>query len=394
MNVDSERVDDARDLTIEATGQSIRARCYHLPVGDKAGFDIYVNPEEADDAITEAIVRHTYTFPESFWLMDALLQPGQRVLDLGAHIGTFSLFAAALGYTVASVEASPRNAALLIASARRNAFDDMQVVPAAVSDHAGTLEFVYCGPYSFVASESKESHSDLPTVSVPAVTADGLLADTGWDGVDLVKMDVEGSEVAAIRGMPELLAGDDAPLLLYESNGSMLHRFGESPGSLMEALEAYGYHSYLVELGRLIPTQSTDLQPDVCVDYLATKRPLDRLGDWRVTAPMSDEERVRRILLSSIHSNRNVRDYIARALTDAEPSILSDHRVLDALKNLALDQDGDARIVELRQALCEKEEEIARLRAMVEGYERGRFIRTMKRLHHVWHRAKGWIEQL
>ena len=52
-------------------------------------------------------------------LLARLLRPGDRLLDLGAQIGLVSLAAAALGCEVAAVEACPKNAALLRASARR-----------------------------------------------------------------------------------------------------------------------------------------------------------------------------------------------------------------------------------------------------------------------------------
>jgi len=159
----------------------------------------------------------------------------------------------------------------------------------------------------------------------------------------------------------------------------------------MAALEKSGYRSYLVESGRFIPAQSTDLQPEVCVDYLATERPLDTLVDWRVVAPMSDEERITRILFSSVHPNRHAREYIAGALTNADASILSDPRVVDALENLKLDQDEIVRVRELHQALLEKEAEIVHLRELVEAYARGRFIRMMQTLQRLWCEVKYWV---
>jgi FkbM family methyltransferase len=383
MNSKLARVVETKALAIEGTDQIVRALCYHLVVNDEVGFDIYVDAEEKDE-ITEAITSQIYTFPRSFWLLAALLKPGQSVLDLGAHIGTFSLFAAALGYKVVSVEASSRNAALLKAGTCKNGFDNVQVITAAIFDQVGTLEFVQAGPYGLIASPLL----DAPTVSVSAITTDRLLADIGWESVDFIKMDVEGAEVAAIRGMPRLLSRDDAPMILYESNGHTLHYSGETPGSLMAALEESGYQSYLVESGRFIPARSTDLQPEVCVDYLATKRPLDTLVDWRVAAPMSDEERITRILFSSVHPNKYARDYIARALTSADASILSDPRVVDALENSNLDQDGIVRVRERYQALLEKEAGIAHLRELVEGYTRSWLNRMMQTLNHLWRKVK------
>ncbi len=63
------------------------------------------------------------------------------MLDLGTHVGTFTLAAAALGYEVIGVEASPQNAALLRAGLEHNAFRHVQLINAAVGDRPGTLEF-------------------------------------------------------------------------------------------------------------------------------------------------------------------------------------------------------------------------------------------------------------
>ncbi len=172
---------------------------------------------------------------------------------------------------------------------------------------------------------------------MPAITIDGLLADIGWDHVDFVKMDVEGAEVATVGGMSEMLAKEDAPILLYESNGHALHYFEETPGSLMAALEQFGYQNYLVEVDRLIPTQASDLQPEVCVDYLVTKCGFDKVAGWQIVAPMSEEERVNKILQSLFHSNKHARDYIARALGNADDS------VIEGLQLALLEKDKEVR---------------------------------------------------
>ncbi len=59
---------------------------------------------------------------------------------------------------------------------------------------------------------------------------DGLLGRLGWDRVDAVKLDVEGAELAAIRGMAGLLSGPNAPIVLYESNTHTLQFFGDTRG--------------------------------------------------------------------------------------------------------------------------------------------------------------------
>ena len=68
------------------------------------------------------------------------------------------------------------------------------------------------------------------------MTVDSVLEDLEWDYVDLIKMDIEGSEVAAVRGMKNLLSKPSAPPILYESNGHTLWFFNKTPQDLVMEL--------------------------------------------------------------------------------------------------------------------------------------------------------------
>src|SRR4051794_32020863 len=100
------------ELAVPGSDGPVQIECHSLSYKNRATFDIFVDRFDQDD-ISTAIRDHRYGFPPAFDLLPALARPGQHLLDLGAHIGTFSLLAAKLGYQVAAVEASPRNATLL-----------------------------------------------------------------------------------------------------------------------------------------------------------------------------------------------------------------------------------------------------------------------------------------
>src|SRR6516165_4106600 len=104
-------------ISIVETGETVRAVRRSLAIESKI-YEIFV-PSDSDDDISDDIAGHRYSFPEHYALLLKLAPPGGRVLDLGAHLGTFSLFAAAHGYQVLAVEASPRNAALLKATIKK-----------------------------------------------------------------------------------------------------------------------------------------------------------------------------------------------------------------------------------------------------------------------------------
>ena len=312
--------------------------CHVLTINGEKSFKIAVDPGD-EDAISQSIRDGTWTCPPLFELGFALTRPGDAVLDLGAHIGTFALSAAALGRRIVAVDASPRNARLLEESAAQNGFEQLRIVSAAVSDRAGTIEFIEAGPYGMIANPRIE----LPRIQVPAIAVDELLADMGWDRVDLIKMDVEGSEVGALRGMSRLLGGAKAPPILYESNGHTLALFGQTPSQLLATVAEFGYESYLVEPRRLIPVDPGHLQIDCNVDYLAVKPPLQVPPGWHVLPPRSFEETIAQVIAACGHPHEHHRTYTARTLAQADNKILQHEDVRQALYALQDDAHPDVR---------------------------------------------------
>jgi FkbM family methyltransferase len=229
------------------------------------------------DTIIRGIFDGQTWFMDDFYVLLDRMRPGDAVLDLGGHVGTFALAAAALGCRVTCVEAAPANVALLNASVARNGFTNMRVVWGAISDREGTLKFLPHGPWGTVANPSvlrspdMIQASELAPITVPALTVDGLLHRLGWERVDFVKLDVEGSEVAALHSMTELLNRPDAPTLLYESNTHALRFFGKTASQLADLLSDFGYTSYFVKSGSLVPVRPDDLESEHTVNCLAVK---------------------------------------------------------------------------------------------------------------------------
>jgi FkbM family methyltransferase len=307
-----------------------------MAVTDTTVVEIFVDAY-SQDVISQSIIEQRPILPSGYRLLSELAPPGGTVLDLGAHIGTFTLYAAAQGYQVAAVDANPTNLALLRASLERNQFHTVYPIQAAISDRAGLLEFVPAGPYGVVANPAVVA----PTIQVRADTAPALLNEIGWTQVDFIKLDIEGSEVHAVRGMAELLARPDAPAILFESNGFTLAMFDQTPNTLLRALEDVGYHSYLVEPGLLTPVRASDFQPACNVDYLALKGPLRKLRQWRLGRPLSLHASVRRIAAEA-NQPPEARAYMAQALAKAGATLLSEpaiHHVLNRFR-----QDDDERV--------------------------------------------------
>lgn len=304
-------------------------------------FDMVVDPTIGDPIATMYASGHGLVFSDLVEVMLACIEPGNFVLDLGAHLGTFALAAAAAGCHVVAIEASPTNVALLRASAALNGFHNLRVLHAAVSDKPGFLEFAPHGPWGHVAGAVPDS--DVPLISVPAITVDEMMPEVGLPRVDFIKMDVEGSELNALRGMKSLLSGTHPVRILYESNTYTLDFFGLRPNHLLSELHQYGYTSFMLDGQRMVQLRTSELQPQTEIDCLALRIGTPPPPGWVVEPPMSNQEKVNRFVTDSRSGNPNCRAYVARALAGAGPEIATDPAVVEALTFLIKDAEESVR---------------------------------------------------
>jgi FkbM family methyltransferase len=272
-----------------------------------------------------------------------LLEPGMRVLDLGCHLGTFSLPAAAAGASVLAVDAATAHVELLAAAAERNGLERLRVVHRAISDSAKPVPFVERSIHGHVGV-GEELHGG-GIVTVAPATVDELLAEQGWDGVDVVKMDIEGMEVAALAGMRALLEGGARPALVFECNPPMLARVGSSIVELRERIVALGYELLMIDHlhpGTLVHSGARRLQAECVCDYVAVaSRPAVLAERWRIEPAFTREQARSRLLDTAAGEGAGYRAYAAALLAAGPERLCADAGA--ALAALRADVDGTVR---------------------------------------------------
>lgn len=271
--------------------------------------------------------------PQLLGLMLSLVRPGDTVLDLGGFMGTFALAASAAGCRVLVVEANSVNAAMIRTSAVRNAFGELKVVEAAATDTFRTLDFFSHGPWGRVIDTPEAT----PTVPVTGLPVDAILDQLGWDRVAFMKVDVEGSEVKALRGMRRLLSSPDAPPIVMESNGHTLRLSGSSPQQLHRELAGLGYTPYLIQPEALVALEPGQVQPNTVVDWLAVKGGPPDLEGYRVEPAPGAPELIEALLYEGNLPTEDHRAYVAGALAGAPAEIAGDERIIALLAALRAD---------------------------------------------------------
>ena len=172
-------------------------------------------------------------------LLKSSIGIGMTVVEAGAHIGYVTLQAArAVGPSghVFAFEANPHAVPLIERNLTVNGLEKrVTVVPLALADVSGRQAFFLSGGGDTSSLHEPEGASEQ--IEVAVTTLDAWLDPTVR--VDVVKLDIEGGEVAALRGMRDTLARAGPDLTVFaECNPSMLTRSGSSAGELVETLHA------------------------------------------------------------------------------------------------------------------------------------------------------------
>ena len=219
------------------------------------GFSLYVMP---DDYIGASIMSSRTYEPHVTKVIRRELNEGEIFLDLGANIGYFSMLASSIVKNkgkVLAFEPNPQNLQLMYESKVFNKCSNLTIYPYAASDAANILRFTTVGSNGGVVSEHSVDQKHY--LLVQAVVIDEILRDE--KRMDLIKMDIEAHEPAALRGMEKLLRRLKPKLITEFHPWAMRLNNTEPPEDFLMALENLDYQlSVILPDGNLGKMRSTE----------------------------------------------------------------------------------------------------------------------------------------
>lgn len=197
----------------------------------------------APDAVTAWTVAMQVATGEYRW-PGFTPEPGWRVVDIGANIGVFSLWAERLGANTVAFEPEPRTFASLVANVQGRRIEPRQgalVGQAAPTAHLYLSE-IASTRHTLLGKEIESGMPLLDWVDVPAVT----LEDAIGHGCDLLKLDCEGAEFDA------LLCSRDDVLRRAQRIIIEFHRVAGRPQALVDRLENAGMQAMILRTNRAV----------------------------------------------------------------------------------------------------------------------------------------------
>lgn len=200
--------------------------------------DLFV--DESDPNIAPAIIGGHYE-PEVLALFGQHIAAGSTVVDIGANIGLYSLVAAkSVGESgcVFAVEPNSANAKLIRMSALVNGFGNITIIGAAASDRYEMLRLSLSYSNGTTSGNLTGLDEVFHSRLVPSVKLDDVL---GSRKVDLVKIDIEGAEYLAIKGMSDCIRRHRPKIISEFSPNAMPGLSGVTGAGYLAFLRSFGY---------------------------------------------------------------------------------------------------------------------------------------------------------
>jgi len=220
--------------------------------------------------------------PETADFVRRFLKPGMVFVDVGAHLGEYTLLAASLlgssGH-VHAFEPGPEVFEILRRNIQLNRCANVTASPEAVWEEETLVNFEVNSEPSLSAVQMRNEGTDgSATIEVRAITLDHYFADPLMPRPNLIKVDVEGAELQVLRGATSLLVlpPSQAPIVIFEYGPSNTKRFGYSADDTIQFLREHGYAVYIWGRGMFTALDGPPPLPEMnsTCNLIATKLPV------------------------------------------------------------------------------------------------------------------------
>ncbi|MGU3376713.1 FkbM family methyltransferase [Chryseobacterium sp. M5A1_1a] len=171
------------------------------------------------------------------------LKKGDTFIDVGGNIGLFSLNASGIVGNEGKVyafEAFKPNYEKFSKHLTLNNFKNVILEHLAISEKSGYIEILYNDYYDNVGMASSYLKDFTAKERVESISLDAYTKARQITKIDMIKIDIEGGEFSALKGMSEILTYYK-PRIIIEINNVALQSSNHSEDELIQILQEKGY---------------------------------------------------------------------------------------------------------------------------------------------------------
>ena len=219
--------------------------------------------------------------PNQTKIVKKYVHEGDVVIDVGAHVGYYTLLMAQLvgkNGKVYSFEPDPVNFELLKKSVEINGFENVILIQKAVSNTTEKIK-LFLGDndsainriYDAKLGDAKKS------IDVESITIDEYFKEND-KLFNFIKIDSEGSEAKIINGMEKFLTKNRKLIMMTEFFPFLIKKSGDEPKQYLKSLENSGFELYNIlddnkETNKINSESFLKIEPDseYCTNLLCKK---------------------------------------------------------------------------------------------------------------------------
>lgn len=173
------------------------------------------------------------------------IKKAHNILDIGANIGTTSLYFASLNTKagIYAFEPHPDIFKRAHENIQLNSFSNIQLINLGLGEKKESLKLYEVNEHNPGMNRIIAEDRNMAFKVIHVDTLDQMVKDKNISGIDFIKLDVEGFEYAVLKGGKETLV-KEKPLLFIELDDNNLKENNSSAKELISLLENYGYKEF------------------------------------------------------------------------------------------------------------------------------------------------------
>ena len=234
--------------------------CIHLKLDNSPILCVF-DDSIKDLSLSDTIRRGKFWEPNNITVLLRQLRKDSRMgfIDIGCNVGEFSIIAASMGHRVVAVDAVSLHTNMLAKSVILNGYQDrVTIVNNAISNEYGRLNFSSWPENRGSARIRTDDMNFLQSRFVPiAENVSTILMDDLLDVITfnraIIKIDIEGHEVAALSGAKVLFDTLDIPLVFCEWWGTQYPR-RRLVKEVISFMSSHGYRAENIN-GKILPNR-------------------------------------------------------------------------------------------------------------------------------------------
>ncbi len=224
-------------------------------------YDAKLYIDKNDEVVSQQLLQNGKWEPYETEIFKKSIKKGDTVVDIGAHIGYYTIIAAKIvgpKGRVYAFEPNPNNFKLLSKTIATNQYSNVILVKKAVSDKTGKIK-LYINTQNTGDHRVFNSHDDRKSITIETVKLDDFFSKN--EKIDLIKMDIQGSEHNTLKGGRKLLTTNKNISIITELEPELLKLNNTSAKKFLDLLGKLGFRFYDIneQKKKTSPTTSEEL---------------------------------------------------------------------------------------------------------------------------------------